>query len=95
MPASLAKGVACPAEELMRRDGRFARRPLRVLESFEEWNTGASSSCRGRGLSCRFRRGREPAGDSTAASARLLLQLLPVRFWPCRPSRLFPRLTDP
>jgi hypothetical protein len=25
----------------MRRDGRFAGRPLRVLESFEERNTGA------------------------------------------------------
>jgi hypothetical protein len=36
MPASPAKGVACPAKELMRRDGRFARRPLRVRESFEE-----------------------------------------------------------
>jgi hypothetical protein len=36
MPASPAKGVACPAEELMRRDGRFARRLLRVLELFEE-----------------------------------------------------------
>jgi hypothetical protein len=36
MPASPAKGVACPAEELMQRDGRSAGRPLRVLESFEE-----------------------------------------------------------
>jgi hypothetical protein len=72
-PASPAKGVACPAEELMRRDRRFVGRPLRVLEPFEERSTGASSSCRGRGLSCRFRRGREPAGDLTAASARLLL----------------------
>jgi hypothetical protein len=79
----------------MRRDGRFAGRPLRVRESFEERNTGASSSCRGRGLSCRFRRGREPAGDLTAASARQLLQLLSVHFWPCRPSRLSPRLADP
>jgi hypothetical protein len=35
-PASPAKGVACPAEELMRRDGRFAERPLSVPESFEE-----------------------------------------------------------
>jgi hypothetical protein len=35
-PASPAKGVACPAEELMRRDGRFAGRLLRVRESFEE-----------------------------------------------------------
>jgi hypothetical protein len=79
----------------MRRDGRFAGRPLHVRESFEERNSGASSSCRGRGLSCRFRRGREPAGDLTAASARQLLQLLPVRFCPCRPLRPFPRLTDP
>jgi hypothetical protein len=66
----------------MRRDGRFAGRPLRVLEPFEEWNTGASSSRCGRGLPCRFRRGREPAGDLTAASARLLPPLLPVHFWP-------------
>jgi hypothetical protein len=35
MPASPAKAVACPAEELMRR-GRFVGRPLRVHESFEE-----------------------------------------------------------
>ena len=80
-PASPAKGVACPAEELMRRTGRFAGQPLCVRESFEERNTGVSSSCRGRGLSCRFRRGREPAGDLTAASARLLPQLLPAHFW--------------
>jgi hypothetical protein len=79
----------------MRRDGRFAGRPLRVLESFEERNTGASSSCRGRGFSCRFRRGREPAGDSIAGYACLLLQLLPAHFWPYRPSCLPPRLTDP
>jgi hypothetical protein len=79
----------------MRRDGRLGGRPLRVRESFEERSTGASSSCRGRGLSCRFRRGREPADDLTAASARLLLQLLSVRFWPYRPPRLPLRLTDP
>jgi hypothetical protein len=36
MPASPAKGGACPAEELMRRDGRFVGQPLRVRESFEE-----------------------------------------------------------
>jgi hypothetical protein len=95
MPASPAKGVACPAEELLRRDGRFAGRPLRVRESFEERNTGASSSYCGRGLSCRFKRGHEPASDLTAASARLLLQLLPVRFWPYQPSCLPLRLTDP
>jgi hypothetical protein len=35
-PASPAKGVACPTEELMRRDGRFAGRSLLVRESFEE-----------------------------------------------------------
>jgi hypothetical protein len=72
MPASPAKGVACRAEELMRRDGRFAGRPLRVRESFEERNTGALSLLHERGLPCRFRRGREPAGDLTTASARLL-----------------------
>jgi hypothetical protein len=79
----------------MQRDGRFAGRPLRVLESFEERSTGVSSSCRGRGFSCRFRRGREPAGNLTAAPARLLLQLLSVYFWPYRLSRLPLRLTDP
>jgi hypothetical protein len=35
-PASPAKGVACPAAELMRRDEWFAGRPLRVCEPFEE-----------------------------------------------------------
>jgi hypothetical protein len=36
MPASPAKGVACPAEELMRRDGRFAGRPrARVVRGTE------------------------------------------------------------
>jgi hypothetical protein len=79
----------------MRQDGRFAGRPLRVLESFEEQNTGASSSRRGRGLPCRSRRGCEPTGDLTVASARLLSPLLPVHFWPHQPSRLLPRLTDP
>jgi hypothetical protein len=39
--------------------------------------------------------GREPAGDLTAASARLLPQLLPAHFWPYQPSCLLPRLTDP
>jgi hypothetical protein len=79
----------------MRRDGRFAGRLLRVREPFEERNMGASSLLRGRGLPCRFRRGCEPVGDWTAASACLLLQLLPVRLWSYRPSRLSPRLTDP
>jgi hypothetical protein len=79
----------------MRRDGRFAGRLLRVREPFEEWNTGASSLLHGRWLPCRFRRGCEPVGDWTAASTHLLLQLLLVRFWRYRPSRLSPRLTDP
>jgi hypothetical protein len=79
----------------MRWDGRFAGRPLRVRESFEERDTGASSSCRGRGLSYHFRRGREPAGDLTAAFARLLPQLLSAHFWPYQSSRLLPRLADP
>jgi hypothetical protein len=43
VPASPAGGVACLAKELMRWDGRFAGRLLRVRESFEERNTGASS----------------------------------------------------
>jgi hypothetical protein len=79
----------------MRRDGRFVGRLLRVREPFEERNTGASSLLRGIGLPYCFRRGCEPVGDLTAASTRLLLQLLLVRFWPYRPSRLSPRLTDP
>jgi hypothetical protein len=65
----------------MRQDRRFAGRLLRVRESFEEQNTSASSLRRGRGLPCRFVRGCEPVGDWTAASARLLLQLLSARLW--------------
>jgi hypothetical protein len=34
-------------------------------------------------------------GGWTAASVRLLLQLLPARLWPCQLSCLFPWLTDP
>jgi hypothetical protein len=77
----------------MRRDRRFGGD--RVREPFEERNTGASSSHRGRGIPCCSRRGCEPAGDLTAASACLLPPLLPVHFWPYQPSRLLPRLTDP
>jgi hypothetical protein len=94
-PASPAKGVAYPVVELMRWDEWFAGQPLCMHESFEEWNTGASSSRHGRGLSCYSRRGREPADDLTAASARLPPPLLLAHFWPYRPSRLLPRLTDP
>jgi hypothetical protein len=90
-----ARGVACPAKELMRWDGRFAGHLLRVRKSFEERNTGASSLCRGKGLPCRFRRGCEPVGEWTVASAHLLLQLLPVRLRSYQLSRLSPRLTDP
>jgi hypothetical protein len=79
----------------MRRDGRFAGRLLRVRESFEEQSTGALSLRRGRGLPCRFTKGREPGGDLTATSARLLQQLLSVRFWPYQLLRLLPRLTGP
>jgi hypothetical protein len=93
MPASPAKGVACPAAELMRRDGWFAGRPLR--EPFEGQNTGVSSSRCGRGLPCCSRRGRKPADDLTAASTRLLPPLLSAHFWPYRPLRFLPRLTDP
>jgi hypothetical protein len=44
VPASPAGGVACPAKELMRRDGRFAGRLLRVCESFEERKKTVSPS---------------------------------------------------
>jgi hypothetical protein len=74
----------------MRRDGRFAGRPSRMLESFEERNTGVLSSHSGRGLPYCFRRGREPAGDLTAASAHLLSPLLPAQFWPYQLSRFLP-----
>jgi hypothetical protein len=87
-PASPAKGVACPAAELMRRDEWFAGQPLCVREPLEERNTGTSSSHRGRGLSRCPRRGRELADDLTAASARLPPPLLSAHFWPYRPSRL-------
>jgi hypothetical protein len=78
----------------MRRDGRFAGRLLRVRESFEERNTGASYLRCGRGLPCRFRRGCESVGDWTAASTRLLLQLLPAHLWLYQLSCLSPRLSD-
>jgi hypothetical protein len=68
---------------------------LRVRGPFEERGTGASSSRRGRGLLCRFRKGRELGGDLTAASVCWLQQLLPARFWPYQLSRLPPWMTDP
>jgi hypothetical protein len=92
--ASSANGVAGSAKELMRRDGQFAGRLLRVCRPFEERGMGASLLRHGRGLSRCFRKRREPGGDLTAASARLLQQLLPVRFWPYQLSCLAPRLTD-
>jgi hypothetical protein len=50
----------------MRQDGRFARYLLRVRESFEERNMGASSLCCRRGLPCRFRGGCEPVSGTRA-----------------------------
>jgi hypothetical protein len=79
----------------MRRDEWFAGYPLCVREPFEERDMGASSSRRGRGFSRYPRRGRELADDMTTTSARLPPPLLPVHFWPYRPSCLLPRLTDP
>jgi hypothetical protein len=79
----------------MRQDGLFAVRLLRVREPFEERNTGALSLRCGRGLLCHFRRGCEPVGDWTAASARLLLQLLPARLRSHQPPCLSPRLSYP
>ena len=49
-PALPAKGAARPAVELMRWDEWFVGQPLCVREPFEERNTDASSSRRGRGL---------------------------------------------
>jgi hypothetical protein len=57
--ASPARGATYPAAELMRRGERFAGRPLRVREPFEEQNTGASSSRRERGFSHCPRMGRK------------------------------------
>jgi hypothetical protein len=56
----------CPARELMRRDGRLVGYLLCVFESFEEWNTGASSLCCRRGLPYRFRGGCEPVSGTRA-----------------------------
>jgi hypothetical protein len=92
--ASPANYVAGSAKELMRRDGRFVGRLLRVRRPFEERGTSASFLRHGRGLSRCFRKRCEPGGDLTVASARLLQQLLPVRFWPHQLSCLAPRLTD-
>jgi hypothetical protein len=54
-----------------------------------------SSSRRGRGLSCRFRRGRKPAGDLTAAPARLPLPLLPAQFWAMPTAAPVPAVDQP
>jgi hypothetical protein len=59
LPASPARGAACPAAELMRRGEWLAGRPLRVREPFEERNTGALSLRRERGFSRCPRMGRE------------------------------------
>jgi hypothetical protein len=70
LPASPARGAACPAAELMRRGEWLAGRPLRVCEPFEEQNTGALSLRR-----------ESLADDVTAAPARLPPPLLPAHFW--------------
>ena len=57
--ASPARGTAFPAAELMRRGVRFAGRPLRMREPFEERITGALSSRRERRFSRCPRTGRE------------------------------------
>jgi hypothetical protein len=66
----------------MRRDEWFAGQPLCAREPFEERNTGASSSRRGRGFSYCPMRGHELADDLTAASARLPPPSLLAHFWP-------------
>jgi hypothetical protein len=50
----------------MRQDGRLAGYLLRVRESFEVWNMGASSLCCRRGLPCHFRGGCEHVGGTRA-----------------------------
>jgi hypothetical protein len=95
LPASPASGVACPAKELMRRDGRLAGRVLNMRRPFEEWDTDVSFLHHGRRLLRCFRKGRELGGDLIVAPARLLQQLLPVRFSPHQLSCLPPWLTDP
>jgi hypothetical protein len=79
MPTSLPEVLPAPSGSCC--DGTGDSRGARcACEPFEERGTGASSSRRERGLSRRFRRGRKPAGDLTAAFTRLPLQLLPAYF---------------
>jgi hypothetical protein len=63
----------------MRRDERFAWRPLHVRAVRGTGHGRVVFTLWERALP-RFRRGREPVGDLIAASARLPLQLLPARF---------------
>jgi hypothetical protein len=76
----------------MRRGERFAGRPLRVREPFEEWNTGAPSSRRERGFSHCPRMGRKLGGrrdrcsrpSATAITAGPFLAVLTVApGWHC------------
>jgi hypothetical protein len=78
----------------MRWDGRFAGHLLRVRESFEERNTGASSFMLWERAPYRLGGGCEPVGDWTATSARPLLQLLPARLRSYQLSCLSPQLSD-
>jgi hypothetical protein len=93
MPASPAKGVACSTGELMRWDGRFSWRSLRVREPFEERARRLYSVGEGSPASS--------GGDVSLQAIRPLLPLVCHRhycrptFGPCQPPRLSLQLTDP
>jgi hypothetical protein len=75
--------LACQRCRLLRQEVNATVQAIRVApvactSRSRKRGMGASSSCRGRGLSRRFKRGREPTGELTAASARLPRQLLPA-----------------
>jgi hypothetical protein len=57
---------------------------------YRQWSSGPPQR---RMRACR--RDQSLVGGWTAAPARLLLQLLLARLWPCQLLRLFPRLTGP
>jgi hypothetical protein len=57
---------------------------------YRQWPPGPPQ---GRMRACRW--DQSLIGGWTAAPARLLLQLLPARLWPCQLLCLLPRLTGP
>jgi hypothetical protein len=86
MPASPAKGVARPAEELMRRDGRFAGRPragaVRGTEygrvGFTPWERAPLPLKEGTRACRRFDRCfRSPSAAITAGSLLAILTVTP------------------